>query len=104
VSLTRELLGAATDPYHAAGKFAYHYARGKLAHDPVYEAILPRGLLARRARVLDLGCGQGLLAALLVAARSSSPETCAESISAARTVSSCSMSRITLNMPISAAF
>jgi SAM-dependent methyltransferase len=70
VSLARELLSAASDPYRAAGRFAYHYAHGKLAHDPVYEAILARGLLARRALVLDLGCGQGLLAALLVAARS----------------------------------
>ncbi len=69
MSLDRELLRAASDPYRAAGRFAYHYARGKLAHDPVFEAILARGLLARRARVLDLGCGQGLLAALLVAAR-----------------------------------
>jgi SAM-dependent methyltransferase len=69
VRLARELLSAASDPYRAAGKYAYHYARGKLAHDPVFEAILARGLLTRRARVLDLGCGQGLLAALLVAAR-----------------------------------
>ncbi len=69
MSLARELLSAASDPYRAAGRFAYHYARGKLAHDPVYEAILARGLLVRPTRVLDLGCGQGLLAALLVAAR-----------------------------------
>ncbi|MGP0054530.1 MAG: class I SAM-dependent methyltransferase [Steroidobacteraceae bacterium] len=69
MSLARELLSAASDPYRAAGRFAYHYARGKLAHDPAFEAILARGLLVRRARILDLGCGQGLLAALLVAAR-----------------------------------
>jgi SAM-dependent methyltransferase len=69
VSLARELVSAASEPYRAAGRYAYHYARGKLAHDPVFEAILARGLLTRRARVLDLGCGQGLLAALLVAAR-----------------------------------
>jgi SAM-dependent methyltransferase len=69
VSLDQELLRAASDPYRVAGRYAYHYARGKLAHDPVFEAILARGLLTRCARVLDLGCGQGLLAALLVAAR-----------------------------------
>jgi SAM-dependent methyltransferase len=40
-----------------------------LARDPVYEAILARGLLTQRALILDLGCGQGLLAALLLAAR-----------------------------------
>jgi SAM-dependent methyltransferase len=69
VSFDQTLLSAASDPYRAAGKYAYHYARGKLAHDPVFEAILACGLLTRRAHVLDLGCGQGLLAALLVAAR-----------------------------------
>jgi SAM-dependent methyltransferase len=36
----------------------------------VYRAILELGLLSGRARVLDLGCGQGLLAAWLMAAES----------------------------------
>ena len=42
-------------------------AGGKLRGDPVYAALLAQGLLAGRARVLDLGCGQGLLAAWLLA-------------------------------------
>lgn len=68
MSLAPRLLDDASGPYRAAGRYAYHFARGKLARDPVYEAILARGLLTRRARILDLGCGQGLLAALLLAA------------------------------------
>src|ERR1700722_7241302 len=62
------LLDAASEPYRNAGRFAYYFARGKLRADPVYHAILELGLLLGRARVLDLGCGQGLLAAWLQAA------------------------------------
>jgi SAM-dependent methyltransferase len=62
------LLEAATRPYRRAGRFAYHFARGKLRGDPVFSTILQRGLLRGRSRVLDLGCGQGLLTALLRAA------------------------------------
>jgi SAM-dependent methyltransferase len=62
------LLDAACEPYRNAGRFAYYFARGKLRIDPVYRAILEFGLLLGRARVLDLGCGQGLLAAWLRAA------------------------------------
>ena len=66
--LNAALLDAASEPYRSAGRFAYHFARGKLRTDPVYRAILELGLLLGRARVLDLGCGQGLLAAWLRAA------------------------------------
>jgi SAM-dependent methyltransferase len=69
LNLTQQLVAAASAPYRAAGRFAYHFARGKLAADPIFEAILSRGLLAQRARILDLGCGQGLLAAWLLAAQ-----------------------------------
>ena len=63
------LIETASAPYRAAGRFAWHFARGKLRGDPVFAALLAQGLLAGRARVLDLGCGQGLLAAWLLAAR-----------------------------------
>lgn len=72
MSMAQELLDGASAPYRAAGRFAYHFARGKLAHDPVFEALLAQGLLTSRAVILDLGCGQGLLAALLLAARAAS--------------------------------
>ncbi len=63
------LLDAASRPYSRAGRFAYHFARGKLGGDPAYRGILERGLLAGRTRILDLGCGQGLLTAWLRAAQ-----------------------------------
>jgi len=62
-------VGAASARYRSAGRFAWHFARGKLRGDPMFAGILAHGLLAGRMRVLDLGCGQGLLAAWLLAAR-----------------------------------
>jgi len=63
------LLAEACNPYRKADLFAYFFARGKLRADPVYRAILQRGLLLGRSRILDLGCGQALLMAWLRAAR-----------------------------------
>jgi len=63
------LFAAAARRYAPAGRFARHFARGKLAGDPVFATLLRRGLIPDGARVLDLGCGQGCLLALLVAAR-----------------------------------
>jgi SAM-dependent methyltransferase len=62
------LLDAACAPYRAAGRFAWHFARGKLSGDPVFRALLDRSLV-RDGALVDLGCGQGLLAAWLLAAR-----------------------------------
>ncbi|MEP7101541.1 MAG: class I SAM-dependent methyltransferase [Burkholderiales bacterium] len=59
------LLDAACAPYRSAGRFAWHFARGKLGIDPVFRHMLHAGLIAPKARVLDIGCGQGLLASLL---------------------------------------
>ncbi len=67
----RRLLDAATRPYAAAGRHALHFARGKLRHDPVYFFLLRRGLLPGRGRLLDVGCGRGLLLSLLRVARES---------------------------------
>jgi SAM-dependent methyltransferase len=60
-----ELLERASAPYRSAGRFAWHFARGKLGYDPVFRHLLATGLIAPGARVLDIGCGQGLLASLL---------------------------------------
>lgn len=59
------LLEAASRPYLKHGRFAWGFARGKLGYDPVFRYVLKHGLIAPRARVLDIGCGQGLLASLL---------------------------------------
>jgi SAM-dependent methyltransferase len=63
------IIDRASEPYRGAGAFAYNFARGKLRGDPVFGALLERGLLLGRSRILDLGCGQGLLAAWLRAAQ-----------------------------------
>ncbi len=63
------LFDAAARRYAPAGRFAVGFARGKLRHDPVFVALLRRGLVPDGARLLDLGCGQGVLLALLVVAR-----------------------------------
>jgi len=63
----RALHERACAPYRAVGRFAWHFARGKLGRDPVFRALLERGDLPAGARVVDIGCGQGLLASLLAA-------------------------------------
>jgi len=63
------IINAATLPYTRAGRYAYHFVRGKLRHDPVYRAILKNGLLPDEGRLVDLGCGLGILSALLTVAR-----------------------------------
>lgn len=68
-ALRQRLLDQASEPYRSAGKFAFHFARHKLGMDPVFCAMLERGLFPDQARILDLGCGQGLLAAWLLSAR-----------------------------------
>jgi SAM-dependent methyltransferase len=67
-SIEALLLAEATAPYRRAGPFAYFFARGKFKTDPIYRALLERGLLSGRSRILDLGCGQALLAVWLRAA------------------------------------
>ena len=59
------LLDAASAPYRSAGRFAWRFARGKLGMDPIFRHMLRNGLISPNARVLDIGCGQGLLASLL---------------------------------------
>lgn len=69
VPFERRLLDRASAPYRAAGSFAYHFARGKLGGDPAFVAMLRHGWLRDSRRLVDLGCGQGLLYAWLRAAR-----------------------------------
>lgn len=66
--LKKRLLDLAAEPYRHTGRFNYHWARGKLRGDPIFSALLDRPMLPDNARILDLGCGRGLLAAWLLAA------------------------------------
>jgi SAM-dependent methyltransferase len=72
--VTREsfaaLARAAASRYPSRDRFARHYAYGKLTRDPTFRFLLERGYVSPRARVLDLGAGQGVLCALLAAAKS----------------------------------
>lgn len=64
----RRLHETASAPYRQSGRFAWHFARGKLGRDPIFRGVIEHGLLdATRARVVDIGCGQSLLASLLSA-------------------------------------
>ena len=65
----KTLIDRAAAPYRAAGRFAWHFARGKLGGDPVFAGFLEHGLIPDHARILDIGCGQGLLASWLLAAQ-----------------------------------
>ena len=65
----RALAKAAAALYPARDRFARHFAVGKLTGDPAFEHLLRTGLVPPDARLLDLGCGQALLAALLRVAR-----------------------------------
>ncbi len=66
--LKKRLLDVATEPYRNTGHFNFHWARGKLWGDPIFTVLLERPMLPDGAHVLDLGCGRGLLAALLLGA------------------------------------
>jgi SAM-dependent methyltransferase len=68
VHLPSGLLDRAARRFRRADRFAYYYARGKLGGDAIFAAMLREGLLGRAPRLLDLGCGQGSLFALLLAA------------------------------------
>ncbi len=66
----RELHHAASEPYRQAGQLSWHFVRGRLGRDPVFRMLAERGLLGGGAvRLLDIGCGQGLLASLAEAMR-----------------------------------
>jgi trans-aconitate methyltransferase len=54
--------------YAASSRLARGMMRGKLRGDPVYRELLDRGLGDAR-RIVDLGCGRGLLFALILASR-----------------------------------
>ena len=58
---------AACAPYRRSGRWALHWAMGKLRHDPVFRGLLERGDIPAQVCMIDIGCGQGLMASLLQA-------------------------------------
>jgi len=67
------ILAHASQRFRPSGRSAYHFARGKLRGDPVYRAVLAGGLLPSGGTVLDLGCGGGLMLAVLASAHALVP-------------------------------
>lgn len=65
----RALARRAARRYPRADRFARHFAYFKLTRDPVFRHLLESGVLGGRARILDLGCGQGMVEVLLAASR-----------------------------------
>ena len=63
----------AAQRFRRCGRGPYHFARGKLGGDPVFALMLRQRLIADGARVVDIGCGQGVLGALLAEAEAAGP-------------------------------
>lgn len=57
-------------PYLEAGFSHWEFVRSKLRHDPAYFALVDRGLVPEAGRIVDVGCGRGILLALLALGRS----------------------------------
>jgi predicted TPR repeat methyltransferase len=55
--------------YRSHGRFVQGFVRGKLLRDPVYREILKMSILPVMGKIVDLGCGRGILLALLTTAR-----------------------------------
>ena len=59
------LVARAADRYVSTSITAWEFARAKLQRDPVYRAVLCGGWLTSGDTLVDIGCGQGLMLALL---------------------------------------
>lgn len=65
----RTLAREAAAAYPPRERFARHFAYGKLCGDPAFSHLLRAQRIPAQARLVDIGCGQGLLCALLAAAQ-----------------------------------
>ncbi|HEX6851779.1 MAG TPA: methyltransferase domain-containing protein [Candidatus Polarisedimenticolaceae bacterium] len=68
-ALPPEVVDRAAARYASAGRFDFHFVKGKLAGDPLYRGIVESVALPTQGRLVDVGCGRGILLALLAEAR-----------------------------------
>jgi SAM-dependent methyltransferase len=63
-----DLVRRASNRYVRASITARKFAQGKMRHDPLYRTVLLSHLLPSGGVLVDVGCGQGLMLALLAEA------------------------------------
>jgi uncharacterized protein (DUF2062 family)/ubiquinone/menaquinone biosynthesis C-methylase UbiE len=64
------LVRRASDRFVSVSILAWEFARGKLRGDPLYRTVLMDGVLPSGGTLVDVGCGTGLMLALLAEADS----------------------------------
>ncbi len=61
----RQLLEEVSRRYTSSGILHWEFVRGKLNYDPFYRQLLDANILPRHGRLVDLGCGRGILLSML---------------------------------------
>jgi SAM-dependent methyltransferase len=75
IAFVGKLAERAASPYQRSSGFAWRFARAKCTRDPLFRTLLATGAIPDASCLVDLGCGQGLLAAWLKAAYDASQST-----------------------------